>query len=246
MVKGIFQGVKTYFNVFGYISKLKLWKYFLVPMGISLLLAILIGSGAFFASGVIGEYISSFWSWEFGKETFRTISAVFGGLIIVVFGLIIFKYLILILSAPFMGPISSKIEAHITGKINVIEQSSAIELLSRSAKINSRNLIRELTLTLPILIISFIPIVGIISPVLLLMLQSYFAGFGNMDYTLERHYNAQESISFVKKHKGLAIGNGIVFILFLLIPVIGVILVMPFSVTAATIVTIDKVKEDLK
>jgi len=246
MVKGIIQGVKAYFKVFGYISTLKLWKYFLIPMVVSLVLAILIGGFSFALSGVIGESISSLWSWEFGKETFKTISTVFGALLIVVIGLILFKYLILILSAPFMGPISSKIEAHITGQIAIPEQSSALKLLARSAKINSRNLIRELTLTLPILIISFVPLIGLISPVLLIMLQAYFAGFGNMDYTLERHCNAQESISFVKKHKGLAMGNGIVFILFLVLPVIGVILVMPFSVTAATIVTIDKLKEDTK
>jgi CysZ protein len=42
----------------------------------------------------------------------------------------------------------------------------------------------------------------------------------------------------VKNNRGLAIGNGIVFMLFLLIPFVGVILVHPFSVTAATIVTV--------
>ena len=38
--------------------------------------------------------------------------------------------------------------------------------------------------------------------------------------------------------EGIAIGNGIVFMLFLLIPVIGVILVLPLSVTAASRETI--------
>jgi CysZ protein len=69
-------------------------------------------------------------------------------------------------------------------------------------------------------------------------MQAYFAGFGNMDYTLERHFSYQKSIFYVKNNRGLAIGNGIVFMLFLLIPFVGVILVHPFSVTAATIVTV--------
>ena len=38
----------------------------------------------------------------------------------------------------------------------------------------------------------------------------------------------------VDKNKGFAIGNGIVFMLFLLIPIIGIILVLPLSVTAAS------------
>ena len=75
-------------------------------------------------------------------------------------------------------------------------------------------------------------------------MQAYFAGFGNMDYTLERHYNFKDSVSFVKRNRGLATGNGIVFMLFLLVPIIGVILVLPFSVTAATTETIKKIQEN--
>ena len=55
---------------------------------------------------------------------------------------------------------------------------------------------------------------------------------------LERHFKYNESLSFVRNHRGLAIGNGIVFMLFLLIPIIGVILVLPLSVTAATTQTV--------
>ena len=73
-------------------------------------------------------------------------------------------------------------------------------------------------------------------------MQAYYAGFGNMDYTLERHFKYKESISFVKKNKGTAIGNGLIFMLFLLVPVIGVILVLPLSVTAATTETIKNIQ----
>lgn len=60
-----------------------------------------------------------------------------------------------------------------------------------------------------------------------------------MDYTLERHFKYRESIDFVKGNKGQAIGNGMVFMLFLVIPLVGIILVLPISVTAATVQTIE-------
>ena len=102
---------------------------------------------------------------------------------------------------------------------------------------------RELILTIPILLIGLIPVIGLFSTVLLFLMQAYFAGFGNMDYTLERHFSYKESVLFVKRNRGIATGNGIVFMLFLLIPFIGVILVLPFSVTAATLETIKLIEE---
>ena len=238
MIKGIITGIRAYFGAFQLISKLKLWKYFGVPMLISLLLAIAIGGFAYSFSDNIGAFLGSFWPWEWGKETFQTISSVFGGLLIVILGLIIFKHLILALSAPFMGPISEKIEEHLLGESSNKKQSSFVGLLMRGIHVSARNLIKELLLSVVILLIGLIPVIGLISAFLLFLVQAYYAGFGNMDYTLERHFDYKNSVRFVRQNRGSALGNGIVFILFLLIPVIGVILVLPFSVTAATTETI--------
>tara|TARA_R110002049_G_scaffold307520_1_gene508200 strand:+ start:8911 stop:9654 length:744 start_codon:yes stop_codon:yes gene_type:complete len=240
MIKSIISGIKAYFGAFGLISKLNLWKYFAIPMLISFITACGIGLLAYGLSDNIGGFISKIWIWEWGKNTFSTIGHVIGGLIIIVIGLILFKHIIMALSAPFMSPVSEKIEAYLTGNFPHAHRNTCFsQQLWRGIRINGRNLIMELLLTIPLLFLKFIPIVNIFSTVLLFMLQAYYAGFGNMDYTLERHFKYTESIKFVKNHRGLAIGNGIVFILFLLIPVIGVILVLPLSVTAASIKTVE-------
>jgi CysZ protein len=139
------------------------------------------------------------------------------------------------LSAPFMSPVSEKIEQHYYGDTKHLHRkTSNAEQLIRGIRINVRNLLRELLITLPLLLLKFIPVVNIFSTFLLFIVQAYYAGFGNMDYTLERHLSYKESISFIRKNKGYAIGNGIVFMLFLLIPVLGIIIVLPLSVTAAS------------
>ncbi|WP_308991849.1 EI24 domain-containing protein [Mariniflexile litorale] len=239
MIKNIALGIQAYFGAFGLISKLKLWKYFAVPMLISFITAIFIGISAYGLSDNIGFYISKLWIWNWGKETFTTIGNIIGGLFIIMIGLILFKHIIMALSAPFMSPVSEKIENHLIGERHTHRKTSFSEQLWRGIRINVRNLSFELLLTIPILLLGFIPVIGVFSTILLFIVQAYYAGFGNMDYTLERHFKYNESIQFVKNHRGLAIGNGIVFMLFLLIPVIGVILVLPLSVTAASVKTIE-------
>ncbi|MET2985702.1 EI24 domain-containing protein [Aureibaculum conchae] len=245
MIKNVFKSIQAYTKSFGLISKLKLWKYFFIPIVISIVTAIIIGFLAYGLSDNIGYYIAKIWRWEWGKETFTTISSVIGGLSIAVLGLILYKHIIMALSAPFMSPVSEKIEAHFSGVAlsdkHHHRNTTFSNQLWRGIRINVRNLGKELLFTIPILLLSFIPVLNIFTTALLFLIQAYYAGFGNMDYTLERHYNYSNSITFVKQHKGLAIGNGIVFMLFLMIPIIGVILVLPFSVTAASIGTVERI-----
>ena len=243
MLKGVYQGCSAYSEVYEIISRLKLWKFFVIPMLISFLVFSMILVVSFSLSSSIGGYIASFWSWNFGQETIHAISRFFGGLLIIIFGFISFKHIIMALSAPFMGPISKIIEDDINGVVSQVKTSTPSGLLMRGIRISLRNLLRELVLSIPILLFGLIPVVGFFSVVMLFLMQAYFAGFGNMDYTLERHFSYQKSVFFVKKNKGLAMGNGIVFMLFLLIPFLGVILVHPLSVTAATIVTVKSINK---
>jgi len=246
MIKNILQGFKAYIQSFSLISKLKLWEFFFIPILISIVTAIIIGYSAYELSDNVGAYISKIWRWQWGKQTFTSISSFMGGLSIAILGLILYKHIIMALSAPFMSPVSEKIEAHLLGvslsEMHQHRRTIFSEQLLRGIRISIRNLFKELLFTIPLLLLSFIPVVNIISTVLLFLIQAYYAGFGNIDYTLERHFNYKDSLRFVKKHKGLAIGNGLVFMLFLLIPVLGIILVLPFSVTAATIKTVEAIK----
>ena len=244
MIKNIFKGIIAYAGTFKLISKLKLWKYFGVPMLISFLVATSIVLLAYGFADNFGVYISKLWIWDWGKETFFSISKILSAVLILVLGFILYKHIVMALSAPFMSPVSEKIEAHILGvERHQHRNTSFSEQLRRGIRINIRNLAMELLLTIPIILIGFIPVIGIASTMLLFLVQAYYAGFGNMDYTLERHFKYDESIKFVKQHRGVAIGNGIVFMLFLLIPFIGIILVLPLSVTAASTETVALLKD---
>ena len=239
MIKNIVLGIKEYGGAFALISKLKLWKYFIIPVLISILTATFIIIEAYVLSDNIGAFISKLWIWDWGKETFTALSNFIGGVIIIILGLIVYKHIIMAFSAPFMSVVSEKIEQHLYGDVKHLHRKSTFfEQLVRGIRINIRNLYKELLFSLPLLILKFIPIATLFSTLLLFLLQAYYAGFGNMDYTLERHLPYKESLDFIQKRRGFAIGNGIVFMLCLLIPVVGIIIVLPLSVTAATTKTL--------
>jgi len=245
MIDNILKGIKDYSGAFALISKLKLWKYFAIPIIISVIAAIVIGLSAYGLSDDLGRFIAKIWFWDWGKDSFTWFSTLISGVIIFAIGLIFFKNIIMAFSAPFMGPVSEKIEAHLTGVTNHNHRDTNFDQqLWRGIRINFRNLTRELLITIPILLLKFIPVVNIFSTITLLLVQAYYAGFGNMDYTLERHFNFKDSVRFVRQNRGLAIGNGLVFIMLLIIPVIGVVLVLPLSVTASSITTIKQIKAE--
>ena len=245
MIKNILKGIKAYTGTFALISKLKLWKYFLVPIIISIITASIIGLSAYGLSDNLGHVFARVWIWDWGKETFTSLSTIVGAIIIVVIGFILYKHIVMALSAPFMSPVSEKIEAHLTGNNNHVHRTTSFkEQLWRGIRINVRNLFKELLFSIPLLLLKFIPGVNIVSAILLLLIQAYYTGFGNIDYTLERHFKYNESIRFVRKNRGIAIGNGIVFMLFMFIPIIGIIIVLPLSVTAATTKTVELIRSE--
>ncbi|GAA4275088.1 EI24 domain-containing protein [Aquimarina gracilis] len=246
MLKNIVNGIKAYFGTFKLIAKLGLWKYFAIPILISVVTGLIFVALTYFFSDNLGQLIAKVWPWEWGAETFATISTYIGGLVILVLGLILYKHIVMALSAPFMSPVSEKVEAHLLGETGHKHRNTSFgQQLSRGIRINMRNLIREVLFMIPLLVLSFIPVIGIVGTVLIFLIQAYYVGFGNMDYTMERHFNYKESIQFVRKHRGTAIGNGIVFVLMLFIPIIGFIITLPISVVAASTETV-KILDDKK
>lgn len=248
MIKELVSGIRAYAKAIGLIKRLNLWKYFLIPALIGLLTSAGILLLAYTTSDNIGDKIAGIWAWEWGKEVVTTISHFIGALLVILIGITVYKHIVMALSAPFMSPVSEKIEVYLTGVENNYSNtwSAFFKLLIRGIKINSRNLFFELLFTIPLVLLSFIPLLNLVSTSLILYIQAYYAGFGNMDYTLERYYGYEDSIQFVKRNKGVAVGNGLVFSLLLLIPLIGIILTLPMSTVASTVETLKKLEQEEK
>jgi CysZ protein len=106
----------------------------------------------------------------------------------------------------------------------------------RGIRIALRNLLWQTVYVVSILILSFIPIIGWIAPLVALLVECYYFGFSMLDYSSERNkLSSSQSIEFIGRHKGLAIGNGMIFYMMHLLPFVGWLFAPSYAVIAATI-----------
>lgn len=157
-------------------------------------------------------------------------------LILLLFYFSLFKYLFLIIGAPVFAYLSEKTEAIIEGKDIPFNFKQLLKDIIRGIKLSARNSLWQTVYTLSILLLSLIPILGWLTPVLAVLIECYYYGFSMLDYSMERHKKSPaESIFYVASHKGLAIGNGLVFYLLHFLPIIGWVLAPAYAVVAATL-----------
>ena len=126
---------------------------------------------------------------------------------------------------------------------------NAKQLLSdilRGIRIALRNIVWQSVYLLTILIFSFIPIAGWIAPLIALFVECYYFGFSMLDYSSERNKLSYfQSINFISHHKGLAIGNGMIYFLMHLLPIVGWLLAPSYAVIAATLSIINAKKRQV-
>jgi len=157
-------------------------------------------------------------------------------LILVFFYFSLFKYLFLVIGSPVFAYLSEKTESIIEGKEIPFSSAQMLKDMVRGIRLALRNCFWQTVYTTSILILSFVPIVGWITPVISGLVECYYYGFSMLDYSCERHkLSPVESIAFIGKRRGLAMGNGLVFYLMHFIPFIGWVLAPSYAVVAATI-----------
>ena len=157
-------------------------------------------------------------------------------LILIFFYFSLFKYLFLILGSPVFAYLSEKTESIIEGRDFPLSFLQLLSDIFRGIRLALRNTLWQAVFTISILILSFFPVVGWVTPVIMLFVECYYYGFSMLDYSCERHkLSPSESIEYITRHKGLAIGNGMMFFLMHLIPFAGWMLAPAYAVVAATL-----------
>jgi len=244
LLKELVISVQSYFRAHEFIHKHRLWKWIIVP---GILYAIVFVISIYFFSRSMNQAIQ--WlTLETGLQTWLnrlqdswigflfTIGGVMLWLILMLLYFSLFKYIWLIVGSPVFSYLSEKTASVIEGKNYTFSLMKFFADLWRGIVMAVRNAFWQIIYIITIIFVSLFPVIGWITPLLAIIVECYYYGFSMLDYTCERKGMSQsKSIDFISTHKGLAIGNGIVFYLMHLIPVIGWIFAPAYAVIAATI-----------
>jgi CysZ protein len=244
LLKEIVISIQSYVKAHQFISKHRLWKWIIIP-GILYMTLFCVGMYFFWASSdnAVAQ-LSAFIGidkWLHHKQNaFLSFLFMMGGimvrLILVFFYFSLFKYLFLIIGSPLFAYLSEKTESIIEGKEFPFSFSQLTKDMARGIRVALRNTLWQTVYTISILILSFFPLIGWITPIISMSVECYYYGFSMLDYSCERHkLSPSESFAFIGKRRGLAIGNGLMFYLMHFIPFVGWVLAPSYAVVAATI-----------
>jgi CysZ protein len=244
LLKEIVIAIQSYGKAHEFIRRNKLWKWILIP---GIIYALLFMVSMYFfgktATGVI-EYLTNVigireWIQKLENSWlgfFFTVAGIILWIILMFFYFSLFKYIWLILGSPIFAFLSEKTQSIIDGRDFPFNLKQLMKDIFRGIRLAIRNTLWQTVYTISILILSFIPVIGWATPILALFVECYYYGFSMLDYSFERNkMSPQQSIEFTSKHKGLAIGNGLVFYLMHGLIGVGWVLAPAYAIIAATI-----------
>jgi CysZ protein len=244
LLKEIVIAIQSYFEAHRFIVTHKLWKWIIVP---GIVYAILFGASMYFfgksATAVIqyltlstglGGWIAKFQNSWLGF--FFTFAGVILWLILMLFYFSLFKYIWLIVGSPIFAYLSEKTESIIEGKEFPFNFKQLTKDCWRGTKLALRNTLSQTLYLVGLLLLTLIPVVGWITPLIALFAECYYYGFSMIDYSCERHkLPASKSIDYISHHRGLAMGNGLVFYALHAILFVGWVFAPAYAVVAATL-----------
>ncbi|MEJ2142349.1 MAG: EI24 domain-containing protein [Gammaproteobacteria bacterium] len=218
MIANFVLGIKYFLGGFESIRQPGIRRYAILPILVNILL---------FSAGiyVLGDQFNSLMAQYLPDSESYWIILVY--LLWIIFGLLIliivffsFTLLANLLGAPFNGPLAAAI---LSGEL--------------------RKWLYYLFWAIPLLIISFVPVINIASPFLWFIFGGWMMAIEYMDYPMGNHnYTFPAIKNTLRQHRMLSLGFGTAVMAFTMIPFINLV-VMPAAVAGASKLWVKEIKD---
>ncbi|MBK7371048.1 MAG: EI24 domain-containing protein [Saprospiraceae bacterium] len=244
MIRDLVASFKAYWEAWKIIVDQKLWLYLFIPGLISLFYGLLVGFSAWYWSDNLKDFVFNVLPSGSNSKILSRITSGFLGIGIATTGVVVYKYVILSALSPILMGLSKRVEEAVMGySISYKKETnmSTLDDLGRSILFGLRNFVKEFGITLIILILSLITILGFIAAPIIFLVQAMYVGFSNLDFTLNRYFSINGSVDFIRKNLGFSLGNGVAFMLIIMIPVVGLFFAPTLGAAAATLKAVPRI-----
>lgn len=238
-------GFRSFKAAHKFIIRHRLWGYVLLPALLNLAVVLVLVFVGWYYIDLLNDWLFNVLglsgdSWGSMRWLIVSLQVIFRIVMYVLLFFLyylVYRYLILIILSPMLALLSEKTDQLLTGNHYPFVFKNFVLDVLRGIRIATRNTFIEFGWMILLFFFSYVPVLGYISPVLMFLITCYFYGFSMMDYTNERkRMNVRASVRFVRKNRGFAIANGMVFyLIFFFIPVVGFMVAPAYSVVAATL-----------
>ena len=242
MLKELIVSIRAFFLAHKFIMQHRMWKWMIVP-GIIYSFLFIAGINYFsqtsssFIEWIILQTGLKSWVDNIGSDLigfFITMGSFWLWFTLLLLYFALFKFIFLILFAPVLSYLHIRIAAIQQNEPFQFNWSTYSILVIRAIKLSLTNMLWQIVYLIPIIIICTIPIIGWFTPILTILLECYFFGYAMLDYGLATENKSRmAAASYVVNHRGLPIGNGFVFYLIHLVPIIGWITAPFYALIAA-------------
>lgn len=234
-MKSFVESFTGFFAASKFIRKNRLYYFYLVPFIFSLIVY-------YFLFKYVREGADSMVEWLMGKwgiDQFLTshsedwwgkvlnfLTGIFKfsiGIGTFFISMVIMKYILLAFLSPWFAYISEKTEKKINNQDYPFSWIQLLKDAWRGVLISIRNFAYEISINLLCFVLGiFVPILSPLLFLINLYVGAYFYGFSMMDYVCERKkLGVRDSILYIKKRKGVALGLGLAMWLLNYIPIFG-------------------------
>lgn len=227
------KGIQYFVQAFGWLGHPSIRRYVWISAFISILLFFGLAVSVVRVSDWFSELLSGWIPWDWAGE-----STLYQWLLHVMSFIILlgtFKYIVLIITGPLMSLISEKLENELSTQKTGRKVPGFFAGMTRGVAVNLVNVTKEMVYTIILFMLGFIPGLAIITTPLIFIIQGYFAGYGLMDFYLERYFSYGDSNKVVGREKIFAVTTGVIFVLIFSIPVIGMILAPVLGTISSTL-----------
>lgn len=242
-MQDLFIGARYLLKGFGLINQKGIRRFAYIPMAINTLL---FSFAIWFSTSRFDQWIHNMipsWipEWLLGWLMW-IIWPLFAALLLVV---IFFTFSVIanILAAPFNGPLAEAVETKLLGQPpEGLDWPEIIKDAPSMIWNEIRKLLYVIVWMIPLFILSWIPVVNIIAPVLWMVFSSWMLAIDYHDYPMGNHQlKFPQQRQLLRQKRSLALGFGAATLGATMIPFIN-FLVIPAAVAGATALYVDKYK----